>query len=204
MGLRQALGRSGHRLRWHTAPGVKVRLSLSTLTQRYYYWLRAGKTVECLALRYISKLEPVPPEVVYAFVSACSAAGVRSLSGAFRRIDARFSRRRILAALPDQVFRMIRDNFAARRQARQEARQLLVAYKRKLEDGTRAAERWFDRESRRSVAAEAARGRRVRKRLEGLYSVRTGERSPDTSGRREASLQRAGAIFKAVPQGVMK
>ena len=113
-------------------------------------------------LRFPFKLPPVPAEVVRAFVAACAGEGVARFSQAFRLIDSEgLSFHRVRAALPDQVLRIIRQTFAARRQAKIEAPKWL----RELQGQIKQTQ-W---QIRRVLAPEGARGRRLKRLADLTY-----------------------------------
>lgn len=190
LSVRIALRRRWYGPRFHSARRIRVRWSTSSLVGLFYKWRKGGKTPECLALHYLSKLAPVPPEVARAFVVACGAAGVTHFSQAFRRIDPKgFSYRRVLAVVPDQVLRAIRDTFAARRQAASEARE---------------REKGFQAQTHRATAADKVRGQRLTRLANSLIGRRGGSGVESTSLTGSRPVQPTGAIFKPVLRGVVK
>jgi hypothetical protein len=165
LSLNKALRRRWYGKRFHTAHHVKVRRSLPTLRAWYYRWRRNGRTPECLAVRFISTLPTVPPEIVQAFVSACAVAGVTHFSQAFRlTTTAGLSYRRVLAALPDRARQTIRDAFSARRLAEIERRNV---------------ERQLRGQLHRLLAADVARSRKLSKLAESFIGRRECGGSPD-------------------------
>jgi hypothetical protein len=160
------------------------------LRARYYRWRRNGRTPECIAVRFISKLPAVPPEILQAFVAACAVAGVTHFSQALRLTDSKgFSFHRILAALPDQVLRAIRETFAARRQAEIEARKLVKQFQGQL---------------RRLLAADVARSQKLTRFEDSFIEGQgvSGVDSASLSG--QAPVQATGAFFKGVGKVVAK
>jgi hypothetical protein len=161
----KALRRRWRGRRFHTAQRVKVRHGTSRLRNLYYKWRKSGKMPECLALRFPSKLAPVPQEVARAFVAACAVAGIGRFAQAWRLTDIKgFSYHRVLAALPDQVLRTIRETFKGRRQAEIEARKLVGQVRRQMH---------------RLLAADASRSRKL-KRLADLVFKASGCREVES------------------------
>jgi hypothetical protein len=120
----------------------------------FYHWQNKGKAPACLALRFASTLPPVTLETVRAFVKACAVPGVTSFSQAARLVDGQgASSRRTFSALPDSACRIIRETFAARRQAEIAARKLVSQ---------------FSVQTHALLAADGTRSRRLVKLLEGL------------------------------------
>jgi hypothetical protein len=154
MSLDKALRRRWYGRRWHGAHRRKVRLGRARLGALFYFWSKNGRTPECLALRFASTLPPVPLETVQAFVRACAVPGVTKFSEAARLVDnGGVSFRRILSALPDRVWRSIRQSFRARRQGEIEARKLVNHLQVKM---------------RRLLAADVTRSRQVNRQVEFL------------------------------------
>lgn len=154
LSLDKALRRRWHGRHYHAAPRVRVRRSAKRLRQLYYHWLKNGKSAQCLALRFGSKLPPVPLETARAFVMACAVEGVVKFSQAVRLADTGgHSCRRLFSALPEQALRSIRETFVARRQAEIEASKLVRQHQAQM---------------RRRLAADAARSRRLKSVAEGL------------------------------------
>jgi hypothetical protein len=117
-------------------------------------------------------------------------AGVTHFSQAIRLTDSKgFSYHRVLALLPDQVLRVIRRNFSARRQAKTEARKLVNQ---------------FQGQMRRLVTAEVNRSRRLKKFVESFVGPRRGGGYESTSLGLEGVVQATGAIFKALWKGMAK
>jgi hypothetical protein len=165
-------------------------MGMGSLRVLYYYWARSGKTPECLAVRFPSKLPPVPSETVRAFVTACGVAGVTKFSQALRLIDSKgVPYRRVLVALPDQALRIIRKTFAAGRKAEIEARKVVKQSQGQLH---------------RLLAADAARRRKVNRLADSFIGRRGGSGVESTSLEAKAPVQATGAIFKRVPQEVTK
>jgi hypothetical protein len=145
---------------------------------------------DCLALRYPSTIPPVSPEILRAFVAACGVAGVQHFSQAVKLIDSKgVSYRRMLAALPDQVCRVIRGTFLARRMAKV---------------GVRKLESQVAGQKRRALAVDLARSRKL-DRLAGL-TIRgrgtSGVESP--SGGQESKFKQARSLFKRFTKGLQE
>ena len=152
LSLAKGLRRRWYGAHWHTAHHVKVRLGPARLRSLYYLWVRKGRRAECLAPRFACMLPPIPAEIVKAFLGACAVAGVSHFSEAFRLIDMKgFSCGRVLSALPDRSRRILREAFAARRQAEIEARKLA---------------KQLQRQTHRLWAGDTARSRRLKKLAE--------------------------------------
>jgi hypothetical protein len=141
-------------------------------------------------VQFISKLPPVPIEVVRGFVEACAVPGVTHFSQAFRLTESNgLSYWRVLAALPDQALRVIRETFAARRKAEIEGRKRL---------------RRFQAQMHRVLAADACRGRKLKRLLESFETSREGSGVDSTSEGAAIKIQGTGAFFRQVPQEVTK
>jgi hypothetical protein len=181
LSLNEALRHRWYGTRFHSAPRVKVRRSLSTLRKLYYYWRSHGQPPKCIAARFISKLPSVPPEVLRGFLTACATAGVTHFSREFKLADTKgFSRSRVLAALPDQAVKLLRDIFLARRRDKIKAQELAKAIRRQLRLARRQAETEIRkleiasrREFHRLLAADATRNRKLDK-LVGSFIARPG------------------------------
>jgi hypothetical protein len=208
LSLNKALRHRWHGPRFHSAHRVKVRRNLPGLRARYYRWQRGGKTPECIAVRFISKLPPVPPETVRAFVAACAVAGVSHFSQAFRLTDSKgLSYRRVCSALPDQVLRAIRETFKARRLAVIEARKLVNQFreqKHSLEIEARRLANEFHGQKRRLLAADVARSRKLTRFAESFIRGRGVSGVESTPEGAAIKIQGTGAFFRQVPQEVTK
>src|ERR1035437_3377453 len=111
---------------YRTAPQIKVRFAQATLVNRYYQWLREGKSPDCFVLHYADRLPPVTPEIVRGFVVACATPGVTRWRQARKLTDLKgLSFHRVFAALPTRMRRVILDTFTARKQAEIDARKFL-------------------------------------------------------------------------------
>jgi hypothetical protein len=182
LSLNEALRPRWYGPRFHTARDIPVRRSHPTVRTRYYHWRSHGQTPECIAVRFISKLPPVPPEVLSGFLAACATAGATHFSRAFRLTDTKgFSRSRVLAALPDQAVKLLRDIFLARRRDKIKAQELAKAARRQLRLARRQAETEVQkleiasrRGSRRLIVADATRNRKLDKLVKRLIGRREG------------------------------
>ena len=102
---------------------------------------------ECLALRFAATLPAVPVETLKTFVKACAVPGITHWSQAFRLTEAQgASFQRVFSAVPERARRIIRETFAARRQAEIAARKLV---------------RQFSVQTHALLAADVTRSRRL-------------------------------------------
>ena len=206
LSLNKALRHRWHGPRFHSAHRVKVRRNLPGLRARYYRWQRGGRTPECIAVRFISKLPPVPPETVRAFVAACAVAGVSHFSQAFRLTDSKgLSYRRVCSALPDQVLRAIRETFKARRLAEIEARKLVKQFREKehsLEVEGRKLANQFRDQKHRLIAADVVRSRKLAMLVESSIRGRGVSGVESTSLKAKAPVQAIQGPLQANLKGV--
>ena len=175
---------------YRTAPHIKARFSRSTLVILYYHWRRNGKCPGAFALHYADRLAPVTPEEMRRFLDACGKAGTVSLSQAAKL--AGFERAkacRIRTRLPGPLVRQIKRIFKERRKAELDAR---------------AAVKQFNWKMRVRLAADAARGRKVKLLSDSFIGSRGGSGVDSTLGGAAIKIQATDAFFKRVPQEVTK
>ena len=186
--MAKALRRRWYGPRFHSARRIKVRHSDARLRALFYVWRRNGRTPACLALRFASKLPPVPPEIVRAFVTACAVAGVTHFSQAFRLTGSKgFSYRRILAAVPDQALRAIRGTFKARRQAEIEARKQVAQ---------------FQGQMHRLLTADASRSRKLKRLADFVYRASGCCEVESIPSGQKTLIQSCSANFNGILKGV--
>jgi len=182
--LNKALRRRWYGKQFHTARRIKASIGQASLRKIYYQWVKTGKTPDCIAVRYASALPPVPAEVARSFVLACATEGVTRFSQAFRLTDSKgLSYRRVRTAVPDQVLRVIRETFEARRQAESNIRGLA-----KQLHGVMHLNR----------ASDAARYRKLGKLADSFIGRREGFGVESPCRDAKASIQSCCAFFNGV------
>jgi hypothetical protein len=175
---------------YRTAPHIKARFGQATLVNRYYQWLRDGKSPDCFALHYADRLAPVTPEDMRRFLGACGKAGTVALSQAAKLAGFERARYcRVRARLPRRLVRRVKEVFKERRKAELEAR---------------AAVKQFQWQMHLRLAADAARSRKLKRLAESFIGGRACSGVESTSGSAKAPVQGRNGPLQADYKGVAR